>query len=191
MRVVTAVDDERAAVWVESDRTQQGIYRATVHPTPDVSMPLGYKQATAYAEAVVLACEYADYDAAVIAQLTSAGIPAEDAAEQVAVLREHRRAVPTDATRPLTFTPIVSYSNRRPYVHVHLNGEQLSQWDTDEARGHAMHVLSVAVAASLDQRYYEHLTKRVGLSDEQAAAGVHTLREHRHANGGLPGSEES
>jgi len=180
------VADERDAVWVESDRTPQGIYRATIHPTPDVSIPLGHAQATVYAEAVVLVCEYADYDAAVIAQLTALGISVEQAAEQVAEMRKQRRVPPRAATAPLVFTPVVSASTGRPYVHVYLRGKALTQWSTDDARGHAMHVLSVAVAATLDRRYHEHLTRVVGLTAEQAATTVHNLRGHRHANGGLP-----
>ena len=177
--------EEPAAVWVESDRTPTGAYRATIHPTPDVSIsiPLDYRRATAYALAVVTACEYADYDAAVIAQMRAAGLGLTDAAGYVAALREMRRPVADSDTTPLTYVPIVSQHDWRPYVHVYLHDEPLTQWTPDEARGHAMHVLSAVVAAHLDQRYYWHLI-RTGATPEQAAMTVHDLRRHRAGGDG-------
>lgn len=176
--------DELPAVWVESDRTPTGAYRATIHPTPDVSIPLDRRRALGYARAVITACEYADYDAAVIAQMRAAGLGLVDAAGYVAALREMRRPVPDGDTAPLTYVPIVSQYDWRPYVHVYLHDAPLTQWTPDEARGHAMHVLSAAVAAHLDQRYYWHLT-RTGATPEQAAALVHDLHRHRHARGSV------
>lgn len=173
--------DEADAVWVESDRTHNDRYVATVHPTPDVSIPLDHVKATAYAMTVVIrVVAYAEYDAATVRQFQALpGGDLENAAALVAMLRERRKAVDAAATAPLVFTGGVSARTGEPFVHVGLSGKALTQWTPDEARGHALYVLDCAVVAGLDQSYLAFLVDEVKLDRETALVAVDDLAQHR------------
>jgi len=174
-------DGHPDSVWVSSDRTVDDYYVATVHPSSDVSIPLTAHQAVAYAITVLRAVADAEYDAAVLAQITTAtGGDQHAAAATVMQLREARPPRDTAPTAPLVFTPIVSKANGHPFVLVHLHGQALTQWTPEDARGHAQHVLDVAIVADHDAAYLHYLTSVVALEPERARVAVDALRQHRH-----------
>lgn len=54
-----------------------------------------------------------------------------------------------------------------------------AQMTPQQAREHALHVLEAAEAAVHDAAMHKWLKEKVGMDPEQAAAGVHELRDYR------------
>ena len=167
-------------------------YVATVHPSPDVSIPLDRGQAVAYAMGVLQVVAEAEYDAAIARQIRAMGrLPAGErdqtgqaaAAATIQQLRERRPKERTDQTAlegsPLAFSGGVSALTGDAFVHVHLYGQPLTQWTPADARGHAQYVLEAAIVAELDQGYLEFLTTVLALDRETARKVVDNLGHHR------------
>lgn len=174
-------DHDPDAIWVTSDRAANNRYVATVHPTPDVSIPLDHLKAVAYATTVIRTVAYAEYDAAVIRQLqpTLAAGSRKEAARMVMMLRDRRKIIDPAPTAPLIFTGGVSAFTGEPFVHVHLHRNAITQWTPDEARSHAMYVLDAAIVARLDQGYLAFLCDAIKLDQDVAIVAVDDLRRHR------------
>lgn len=170
------------AVWVASDRTLDDAYVATIHPSPDVSIPLDRAAALAYVAAVYEVCARAEYDAAVADQIGSLGPGERDdraAAGAVMLLRERRPPLDNGPTGRMQFRPLVSSITGEPLVHVHLDGQELTQWSTGDARSHAGYVLDAAVVADLDAAYLEYLSTELGVDLPTARRVVDDLARHR------------
>lgn len=167
------------AVWVISDRTHDDHYLVAIQVGPDTTIPLTDEQGVAYARAVYAAAAHAEYDAAVITQLTAAGVPLTDAGHAIVELRAER--APVDTGTRLTFTPIVSARDHRPSVHVALDGRVFTQWAPADARGHAGYVLDALEAVKLDAHYLALCVRPLGLPVDTARAMVGDLINHRQA----------
>jgi hypothetical protein len=167
------------AIWVRSDRTHDDAYIATVEVGPDVSIPLSHHQALAYVMTVLGVVARAEYDAAVVAQMVAMGAGDDATASMVRQLRERYPALENVATAPLTFVPLVGRGDRKPYVHVALDGVTFCQWDSAAARQHAGYVLDVATVVDLDAAYLGYLTSVVQLKADVARATVDNLARHR------------
>jgi hypothetical protein len=178
---VTEIGD---AIWVISDRTPDDTYLVVVQVGPDTVITLpSAKGAEAYARAVIAACAYAEYDAAIFAQMHRVTKGDDQLAMSVVMdLREKRPPLDNVATAPLSFVPIVAHRTKKPAIHVELDRVPFSQWSPEEARGHAMHVLDAAAVVSLDAAFLNYQTTELGLDLERARAVVDQLREHREAD---------
>lgn len=175
------VDPEQrdAAVWVESAVTLDGTYVVEVHSSGDWSTILDRDRALAYAATAHDAAARAEYDAAVVAQLTSIGVEMEHAAGLLTDLRNDRPELDDKTTAPLRFVPGVSPA-LKPFVHVYLHEtEPMAQWSPAALRSHARNVLDVLATVDLDAAYRRALVSLVGLDDGRARAVVATLGEHR------------
>jgi hypothetical protein len=171
--------DDTLSIWVVSEVNPDGGYTVGVH-VAGRSWTLDRDQATRYALTVVDVCERADYDAAVLTQMSQIdGMTLQAAGALIAGLRESRPPADDAATAPLRFDPIVSGRTGQAAVHVHLDGQQLDQWTPDVARSHAMHVLQMASVADLDAQYWRHMADTVGLDDEAAGKAVALLGQAR------------
>jgi hypothetical protein len=156
----------------------------------------GYQPAR-YATAVLTAWARAQHEQAVWAQLQSTRMTLELAAHVIGEYRSKQEPPNPAHTAPLSFTPLVSNRTMRGKVNVALDGVEFGQWDLDEARGHAMHVLEVAAMTPCDQAYFESISGQ-GLSgigvpppDEQqlmvAHAAIAELGEHMDSAARLDG----
>jgi hypothetical protein len=173
-------------LWVASDVTPDGDYVVTVQAGDDFALPLGHERGIRYAVAVLAAAQYADYEAAVFAQLAAAKLPGDLALFALAELRNARPAIDPEATAPLGFEALLSSTTRRGLVKVMLHGRQIAQLETAAAAQHAQDVLSLLVAVDLDAAYYGWLMS--GVVDEPTARRtVHDLAQwRRKATGARP-----
>lgn len=170
---------DRPSIWVNSEVAADGEYIVSVEINDDTSIPLDREHALRYTTAVITACEYAEYDAAVFAQLTKrVKMTDQDAAQTVLELRGARPALDAEATAPLVLSPTLGLRSRAASLILVLAGEQFCQWDTKEAVGHAVHVLQAAAVAPLDRLFFEWL-RGTGLDGDRARAAVDDLRHWR------------
>jgi hypothetical protein len=173
---------EPDAIWVISDVAPDGTYVTTVQAGDDLAVTLDRQRALAYAVALYTAVGYAEYDAAVLKQLTTLGVGERMAARCVADLRADRAPVDDAATAPLRFVPLVTAA-REPALFVEVNRRRISQWTPADGRQHAGHVLDIVAAVDLDAAYLRFLRGPVALDDDRARAVVGTLGEHRIGGG--------
>ncbi|MEV4122877.1 hypothetical protein [Micromonospora sp. NPDC049645] len=174
------------AVWVESGVAADGTFVVEVHADGDWSFALDRDRALAYVATVYDAAARAEYDAAILRQLTSRGLSREVVGEVIIKdLRPDRPPLNDAATAPLTFTPIVSEVSGHPFVHVHVHGRSarepqfLAQWKPASARQHAGHVLDALAVVDLDAGYLRALVGVIGIDAPRARAVVATLADHR------------
>lgn len=170
---------EPEAIWVVSDVAPDGTYVCTVQAGDDLAVTLDRQRAVAYAMALYTAVGYAEYDAAVLAQLTTLGVGDRMAAQCVADLRADRAPVDDAATTPLRFVPLVTAAKREPGLFIEIGGRRVAQWTTADGRQHAGHVLDIVAAVDLDAAYHRFLRGPVALDDDRARAVVGSLSEHR------------
>jgi len=169
------------AIWVRSDLAPDGkTYILSIEWGADRSFvptnPL------AYALAALRAAEYAAYDAAVLAQMTPAMKGNQRLALSiVADLRADRPPISDEATAPLTFTPIVSGRNSRPYVLVHgADGKPVTQWTPADVRHHVEGVLAALAVVDLDAAYRRYLVGSLTLDHAKASGVINALADYRH-----------
>lgn len=91
-----------------SDVAADGTYTLTVHAGDDLAFVLDRDRAVRYALTVLTAAHYADYEAAVWAQMNTAGLDQDSTLLALAAMREKRRPLDHEATAPLRFEPILS-----------------------------------------------------------------------------------
>jgi len=173
------------AVHVESEINGAGTYTLTVTLTADRAFALDSATAREYALMVIAAAMHADHDAAVSRQIMAMDRSnAMDAALVIFDLREKRGELkPVDGV-PLTYEAIVSVSTGEPVVTVrHTEDSAVAwQWTPDEARQHAMQVLTGAVGIGLDDTYFTFLRERVGLDEGTARHVIHHVGDVAHSS---------
>ena len=142
-------------LWVRSDVLPDGAYAVTINLGQDRIWVLDRPGALAYAVTCVEAAQRAEYDAAVLAQLTRGlGLPVQAAAQMLASIRPDRRPLDDEATTPLAFIPGVN-SDGMAFLMIQLDGEPWGQLSPLELRAHAMIVLEAPAAADLDAGYLQ------------------------------------
>jgi hypothetical protein len=171
--------DADLTLWVE-----QALDPATRRYVPSLrlgteTIALTAKLAVGWARDVLAAAHAAAYDAAVLDQLTTSGLPPEHIAQVIRDLRADRPGRRTLELLPqIDLVPGVSASTREPFLHVRWHGDVIGQWTVDDARGHALHLLESVQAADLDTAYLHLLVDRVHLDLNRATQLVHHLGEH-------------
>ncbi|HEY9476374.1 MAG TPA: hypothetical protein VIS06_21300 [Mycobacteriales bacterium] len=167
-------------IWVSSDVAADGTYIVTVDYDDNHSRPLDRDTAVRYATTVLDACQYAEHDAAILAQLTKKlRIPVQAAAEFIAELRQDRPPLDCAALTPLGLEPGISARTRRPFLVLYLDGQPWAQWDVADGRQHAHAVLDAVPAVDLDAAYYRRLTGAMGVDPDQARQVIHDLANFR------------
>lgn len=131
--------------------------------------------AAAYAAELTWIVAAAEYDAAMLAQLTELEVPRRLTGQLIRQVRADRRPILESATSPLRFQPIVSSLTGKGRIVCTL-GEQEWTWDLATARQHLLHVMEVTAQVDLDLAYGTHLTGIVGLEAERARKVVVMLR---------------
>lgn len=166
-------------IWIKTQPTIDGkTYAVTIEAGEDNSFGLDPTSAMEYAMQLLKAVQYADYDAAVIAQLNSrVGDHGKAAVGAVQDLRADRPDAPP--VGPLSFVPGVSHRTGKGFLTIHLNGKPVGQWDLGPARLHALSVLEAVISADLDAAYHRYLTGTIGLEDGTARAAVDGLATFR------------
>lgn len=170
-------DHDHDGLCVSSDVGPDGTYVLTVTTGPDTVFVLDYEAALRYVTHVVGAAARAEYDAAVIAQLASLGVPTPEAGLLIRQMRADRP--PLASEWPISFEGIVASKTLRPEVTIQADGEPVGQVGTGALVEHALNVLDAVNIAELDNAYRRHLVGVVGLNDDSARAAVAGLDEHR------------
>jgi len=174
-------DEDRDSIWIITEPTPDGTgYMATVHFNEDRAVTLTPEQAVAYATDVLTVVGRAEYDAAVMRQITKlTGEPA-NGVQMIKDLRDDRPTL--TATAPLVMEPSVAVDDGnvfRPFIALHMEGKQFGQWTMDDARGHAVGLLEVCAVADMDAAYARSLVSLIGLDKERALAVVGDLARYR------------
>jgi hypothetical protein len=163
-------------VWIKTDLTPTG-YVVTLDASDDNTRILAPAEALAYAAGVLAAAARAEYDAAVLKQITGKklGLSLEAAFALIETMRKDRPPLHPSATRPFTFHPAVTMAGKA-FLRVECEGEEPSQWTPHQAREHAMWVLESVAVADLDSGYLRTL---VGSSRDTATQVVDDLANYR------------
>lgn len=170
---------EPTSVWVKTEPTLDGSkYVVTLEASNDVSFAFDPDSAMRYASYVHAMAAYAEYDAAALAQMTlKLALDEGDAVQFVSSMRADR---PTPEHEwPLSLTPGVSMQTKKGFLTIHVAGEAVGQWDPEDARGHASHVIEAVTVADLDSAYVRLLRGSVGVSDSTARQVVDDLQNYR------------
>lgn len=171
--------EQHQGLWVNTEaRADGGGYYVTVTWEQDRIWRLTPDQVDHYVSTCYLAGQYAEFDAAVIKQLTTIGIPLEDAGMVVASeLRQDRVPVP-DAAPGLRYEPGVTAAGK-PFVKAVVDGQEQATIDLPQFRAHLQHLVEAPIAADLDSRYRAMLISAIGLDPVRASNIVSDLANHR------------
>lgn len=171
---------EDQGVMVRTDVAADGTYVVNIEFGPDHALPVDPQRAYRYAATVMAAAARAEYDAAVIAQLThKLELPREEAAKVVAEMRDDRPPLDTDATAPLALEPGVSAFTGSGFLAVVIAGKHVGQWTPGDARHHAQGVLEAVEVADLDATYHRYLAGSIGIDSDRARAVIDDLASWR------------
>lgn len=172
-------DDDHEGMWIRTEPSLDGLsYVTTLTIDQDYAVTLTPARALGYAETLLGAVAEAEYDAAILQQLTSKplGIDVDVAGQLIVDMRGER---PAREAAGLVFVPGVSQRAQHPFVQIMRDGTQIGQFDAPAARRHAMHVLEAPTAADLDAAYLRVLRGMVGLDENTAREVVEDIGNHR------------
>lgn len=164
-------------LWVRSTIAVDGAYILTVEYGDDVAFALDDDEAARYARYVLAVVARAEYDAAVLDQLTTSGVGLAAVSQSVRDLRADRP--PLTSEWPITFDGMVASKTLLPQIVIIVGGEKVGQVGTAAAVEHATNVLECHPVADLDAAYRRWLVGAVGLPEAKAAAAIEGIASHR------------
>lgn len=171
---------EPSAIWIKTQPRLDGAgYVVTLEVDDDTALTLTPAVALNYAEALLTVVQRAEFDAAVVKQLTGLVKGPETAAAQIVLDLRRDRPPVSNLSDPLSFDGGVSAATGEPFIMIMVKGKQVGQWTLADARGHALHAIEAAGAADLDAAYVRVLTTLVGLDRNLAEQVVDDLGNHR------------
>jgi hypothetical protein len=154
-------------------------YVVTLSLSDDFALTLTPPRAMAYSNGLLAAVADAEYDHAILRQVTEKlGLDERTAMELVADVRKDR---PAREAAGLRFVSGVSQRLREPFVQVQgvVSDRPYGQLDAAAARRHALHVIEAVPAADLDAGYYRTLRSLVGVDEGVARQCVEDIGAHR------------
>lgn len=171
-------DEHGGSFWIRTEPTIDGsAFVVTLSISEDYAVTLTPARANAYAGTLLAAAADAEYDAAILAQMTGKLALTDETAGQLIVdLRKERTS---RIAAGLTFVPGVSQRERHPFIRIEKDGEGLGQLEVPAARRHALHVLEAVPVADLDAAYLKILRGMVGLDEPRAREVVQDIINHR------------
>jgi hypothetical protein len=175
-------EQEPAATWVRTEPVPGGTgYMVVVEVGDDVSRALTPQLATDFASHLHRVAAIAEYEAAVLAQLTRGLKLPKSAAVQVILDMRADRPETRPGTWPLDLVPGVAIRDGSPFISVALphRKKPFGQWDPDSARRVAGHLLEAIAAADLDLAYHRELVGAVGVTAEVAGQVIDDLAKWR------------
>lgn len=167
-----------------SEVTADGRFHLAVNFNADNTRGLSKDEALAYGHTVLAICHRAEYDSAVMRQMTTeANMSTEEAAQLVADMRSTRPPADNAAIAPLGLEAVVVQSTLKPALLVFVGGRQVGQWAIADARAHAFHVLDGVESVALDEAFFRHLVTKVGIEETRALGVVQHLACYREHDG--------
>jgi hypothetical protein len=173
--------DEPQSIWVKAGVDLDGTYRLVVEYNADTAETFDQPGATAYASEIFTAVAYAEYDAAVLTQMTTGwGLPPEEAVEVVRGLRGDRPPLNDTALGLLRLAPRIAARTSKPFLACSLSSHSMTwQWDPQDANQHAGYVVQCYPVATLDSAYRRYLVGVVGIDQGRAMHVVEDLANWR------------
>jgi hypothetical protein len=169
--------DSGGVVWIRTASDITGTYRVVLEIDDDTSHGLTREGAQAYATAVLAAVARAEYDAAVIRQITTIA-DLGTAGMLVTAIRADRP--PITWPTPLTLIPGVSAATRAAFLHIAIRTKVIGQWTIPDAREHAAAVLEAVEVADLDGGYLMALrSSPLSIDEIVARAMINDLAKYR------------
>jgi hypothetical protein len=139
---------------IASDLTPDGVYVPTITLDDRHLLTLDRERALHYVAAWADAIARAEFDAAVLAQLTGIGLDEQTAAAViVGDLRPDRPPIDPAGTAPLRLEPVLSARTKRGQVAAYLGDEHVVQLDAPAVYDHIANVLPVVMTCDLDAAY--------------------------------------
>jgi hypothetical protein len=167
-------------IWLTTEPTLDGkSFMVVIEYSKDRSIALGKQSAFEYAHKILTAVQYAEYDAAVFAQMKERLDDDVACAQVVDDLRKSRPEVSFVGFEPFALVPGVSVFTGKPFLTVMLDGKADGQMDLDGAREHALMALEALTVADLDNTYLKVMRDTIGLPEETARAVVANLVRYR------------
>lgn len=175
-------DDERDAFWIRTEPTVDGnAYIVTLSISEDHAVTLTPARANQYAGALLGAVAEAEYDAAIVQQMTDK--LSLDMATTAQLIRDMRAERTQKLAAGLTFEPGVSQRKQHPFVMIVRDGQPIGQLDAPAARRHALHVLEAVPVADLDAAYLKVLRGIVGTPEGTARQVIADIDNYRQSWG--------
>lgn len=167
-----------SSTWVRTQPTPDGKgYAVVLEFTDDVSASVTPEEAHRYTAAVMAAVARAEYDAAVLRQLTAL-VDEGSAVQAISDMRQDRIPLDFDMCRPFWVAPGVNQEGK-PFLHLMLDDKPFGQWSIGAAKRHAINVLECVAGADLDAAYLRYLKGTVGLPENSALGAIQDLGNHR------------
>jgi hypothetical protein len=174
------VTAEPTSVWIVSAPDDAGVYHLALEVGDDRSVPLKPDEAVAWGRNVLWALNAAEYDAAVLKQMTETTGDQSAAAHLVKAVREDRASsVRVGGHLGIDLVPGVSAFTGKPFLHLMQDGKLIGQWTPDDARQHALAVLQAVENLGADTAYLRALEQHVSLDRPTALAVISGLAEYR------------
>lgn len=172
--------DDHDAIWIKSEPDDQGVYHLYLELNADDVVPLGPDEAYGWAREVLSAVAAAEYDAAVIRQLTDGlGLPLDSAVLMVRSMRDDRAEhIPVSMIPGLALIPGVSASSGNAFLRLDRHGKPVGQWEMDDARQHALGVIEALEITTYDGAYLRALA-RIGIDRTTALQVIGDLAQYR------------
>lgn len=169
---------DETSVWIRTAPDIDGTYRPVLEIDDDTSYPLTAKSAVVYANEILHAAAIADYEAAVLAQMTKvSNVEATIAAQVIGELRADRPD--TKPLTPLRLIPGVSAFTGEAFLTVEIKGRVVGQWTPAAAREHARFALEAVHVANLDSAYLRWLRSGPNIEEHRARVIVEDLANFR------------
>lgn len=122
-----------------------------------------------HCQTVVEATVRAEHDAAIFKQLHhTVGMAAELAGEVLVRVRARRTPLDAQALQPLGLEPGVTLAGK-PFLVLSVGGRKVGQWESADARNHALACLELAAAVDADNLYRDVLVEELELEDRAYA----------------------
>lgn len=174
------LNENETSVWIKTGPTLDGkSFMVEVEIDKDTSIVLDRTNCLEYGYAILSAVAHAEYDAAVMKQLTSKlEIKPEDALQVVLDMRQDRAPINMAATSPLALVPGVN-KELKPFLTVKVHDEAVGQWTLKDAREHALAAIEAHIVADLDTSYLKELKGLIGLEDHVARNVIEDLEKWR------------
>jgi len=166
-------------VWIKSEPDEAGAYHLFLELGPDDVLPLSAKDVATWAWQVLTAVAIAEYDAAVLRQLTAFGSKREAATFVLAMRDDRADGQEIDMIEGLCLIPGVSATNWEPFLTLSRHGVDVGQWSRSDAREHVLNVQQALAVTDLDSAYLRVLRSRIGLDEHHAHFLVEHLSEYR------------
>lgn len=175
---MTVASSAEQILTVRSDLTFEGVYVPTVCLDDRHLVTLDRARALRYVASWADAIARAEFDAAVLAQLTGIGVDERNAVLTIVDdLRPDRPPLDDEATAPLRLEPILSVRTKRGQVAMYVGEEKVHQLDAPAVYDHIAKVLPVVMTCDLDAAYRRYAMAQLNQPAWRAEAMVGDLGE--------------